>query len=147
MKLFCLLFFSFVNIISIESEHDIAIAVFDFTQKEEKIILDIHFDKEDLEAALAEKESVENYLFDHLKIQVNHQYIPIKIDQININDFHYEIKGSLNLKAQKIQSIHIQNTCLVEEIPNHSNVIHANFNDKTRGFRMHLDRQEISFEY
>ena len=127
-------------------DHDVAIALFDLSYKDNEIVIDIHFDKEDLDAAITT--TVEEYLFEHLKFEINTQHVPFNIKSIlQEDDQHYEIKAVIRGVNQPIKDVFIKNTCLIEEIPHHSNVIYARFYDTMRGFRMHKDRVVISFDY
>ncbi len=139
--------------------HDIPVADFIFSQKGSTLQLDITLEKADFEQAYThkgqeictEQEDKENlmkdYLRSHLTVKVNGQWLPIQFQSIGGDKHHRTIKASFAPIEKAIQSIYIYNTCLIEEVVGHSNVITAHINDKMRGFRMDKKRVFIDVEY
>jgi len=138
--------------------HDIPVADFIFAQKGTILQLKITLDKADFEKACnegqeqcMEQEDKENlmkdYLRSHLTVKVNERWLPIQFQSIGMDKHHRTIKASFTPIKERIQSVYIHNTCLIEEIEGHSNVITAHINDKMRGFRMDKKRVFIEIGY
>lgn len=67
------------------------------------------------------------------------------LDYKKVRD-HLRINASFDSSIQNIETISVENTCLIE-VPNHSNIIQLDLNDQTKDFRMHKGRTEISISY
>jgi len=143
---YILLVFSFITLL--HPAHEVPIALFDITiVSDETITIDIQFDKEDLEKAIAvpTNENIEAYLSVNTQWQLNKKITPLEICSIQKDQEHYSIQTQFPPLSKKLEMIDIRNSCLIE-IPNHSNIIYLHYDGKKRGFRLHKDRLQTSIE-
>ncbi len=130
--------------------HDAAIAIFTIKQKNDKTLLDITLDAQDLASVLdvLEKELssslIENYLNEQTTFLFNEEQYNVKINEIHRRGDHLQIRGFFDSEIIEINTIKIQNTCLLE-IEDHSNIIQFRLNGKARDFRMNKHRTTIVF--
>lgn len=139
--------------------HEVPIANFDLTLEGTTLNINITFDHADLKKACKLKgkhkryteeqrnEIITNYLHKHLQLSINTKERVLKIETICEENHHIVIQGKYEGVEVPIQSINIENTCLLKEVLRHSNVITTHLNGKTRGFRMDSKRRKINIDY
>jgi len=139
--------------------HDIPVAHFDISQKAKIINVSVEIDQFAFEQAYTENGKVKctqqediqyqmaDYWRSHFRLKINGTIVNLEFKNIGTVSHHYKIELGGELKNEKIKQIGIQNTCLLAELPDQSNVITAYINDKKRGFRMTKDRQTIRMDY
>ncbi|MEL6719657.1 MAG: hypothetical protein AAFP82_13160, partial [Bacteroidota bacterium] len=69
------------------------------------------------------------------------------INQITEDEHHIFIDAIFSKPQNTIQRIEIYNTCLVEQISNHSNIMSFHFHGEERMFRLHQKRIRTVVEY
>ena len=140
--------------------HDVSVAFFDLKVSEDGIELEMKFIKENMEKVLKESypntdfsnklnkhKIIETSLSTHLRWIINGSAKNCVIDQIS-EDEHYIFITALFSKPQhSIQRIEIYNTCLIEQIHEHSNIMSFHIHNKERMFRLHRKRVRILVEY
>ena len=153
MLVFILLshFFSF--------NHDFAMANFQISQEKEGLVLNIKMDKENLENIYRNKEGKKNettigddfiqkYLDEHFILMVNDKKVNFHLQGVSTNKYFYKIEfSSLNKFKEIIHKVQLKNTCLIDDVDNHSNLVNFKFNGKERTFRLHESRVRIDLEY
>lgn len=136
--------------------HDSKIALFDLFKENNSLELSMRLDLDDLAIALAISPDFEpceyapqisDYILDRLKIKINDKAIDICISEQTKDEHYLEIKASLGITEYGIKQIDVWNTCLIDNIEDHSNIVHARIREKTRSFRMNKDRTSISIIY
>ena len=139
--------------------HDIPVANFEISQTAKTLSLSIEIDQYAFQQAYTEKGQIQcteqedikyqmqDYLCSHFRLKVNGNIVNLELKNVGTVSHHYMLELKGNLKKQKIKRIDIQNTCLLADLPEQSNVITAYINDRKRGFRMTKDRQTIRMDY
>jgi len=139
--------------------HDVALATFNIQQEDKFLILNIKLDKEDLENILQtgatktadltkETKLLQQYVNQHFYLLVNDQKVNFQVELISQNDYFYHIQLSSNNEFEEfIRNVQLKNTCLIETVQGHSNIVNFNINEKSRSFRMHKDRKRIEVQY
>ena len=132
--------------------HDVPLAKFHIKASDDIIEMDIIFDLEDFTESLEIRttdvnlESVQNYIAKNTSFQFNAQVANLKISEVKIIRNHLKVKGDFGESKMIIKNIEIENRCLIN-IPNHSNVIQIDLNNKSKDYRMHKKRTVINLKY
>jgi len=139
--------------------HDIAMAVFNIELNDKLLTLNIKLDKEDLEGLLSvdteneidlthEVSLVQEYVDKNFYLLTNDLKVNFRVESISKNDYFYHVKMiSINQFEEVISSFQLKNTCLVETVNGHSNIINFKLNEQSRSFRMHKGRQRIEVQF
>ncbi|MEM8900484.1 MAG: DUF6702 family protein [Bacteroidota bacterium] len=128
---------------------DKPLATFDLWVEEESIFMEVKFDKRDLELAINEtydeafcQEMAEKYLISHSQWLVDEEKMDIQVFHFKVEHNSCYLKAKLNLRRKEIQSLEIRNTCLVNQIVNHSNIVFVHHLGKDRAFRLSKRKTE-----
>lgn len=139
--------------------HDIAMANFEINQVEDVLMMEVKMDKEDLEDLYTTKDKetidlteedklIQEYLDKHFYLVVNEEKINFKLQDISKDDYFYIVKlASENRIEQTIRHIQLKNTCLIDDVDDHSNIVSFQLNDRYRTFRLHESRIRIEVRY
>jgi len=151
MKFYVLLLLFTQHVIA--PNHDVPVAIFDMKIEDDGITMNVKLDKEDLEEAIIfqfdqtiSQELIEQYILKNTEWTINEKKITLKINTIQKDNEHYLIKMDFPIIKEKLESMSIYNTCLVNEIDSHSNIIYLRYQNEKRGFRLDKDRKRTSFE-
>jgi len=151
MKSFFLIFF--FSILLSAPPHDIPMGIFSLTFEQEQIRMDIKLEVEDIEKAVAlhfkQKSNdrlVEQYILKHTDWSINGQTLNPELCSTEKQEDHYLIKMNFDTPSYPLTTMTIVNECLLQEIDNQSNIIYINQYGEQRGFRLHKDRKETTFE-
>ena len=134
--------------------HDIAMAVFAITLAENSAQVKIQLDKGDIDellttttTAASSNEKVAAYISKNTIWIINNQPTTFKFISFSENeDFYFLETAPVNFTAP-FTTLDLHNTCLIEAVDKHSNVIYIKQKDKEmRGFRMNKERTQISIE-
>lgn len=145
-------FLVFIFIINGFCAHDVQVAFFKIHQENEKLMMDVVMEKEDVERTFDElgilltESSFQNYLQENLIMIINNENQIICFDNMQINDKHITMACNVNEVNENITSLKLNNSCLLN-IENHSNIIEIRVNDKQRDFLMNMERTSISVNY
>lgn len=133
--------------------HDIPMGIFSLTFEQEQIRMDIKLEVEDVEKAVAahfkQKSTdrlVEKYILKHTSWSINDQPLTPELCSTEKQADHYLIKMDFVTPSLPLTTMTIVNECLLQEIDKHSNVIYIQQNGERRGFRLHKDRTQTTFE-
>lgn len=141
-----LFFFSLLFI----PEHDVPLANFNLYLEDNQLSLQVEFDKRDLALAIEQSgqrlstASVQAYFLRHSKWLIDEKEQEAHFCSSYSDREHYYLEVEFNFTNKNPTSLGIHNTCLINTIPSHSNVIYLFQNGKQRGFRLHKDRQKTS---
>lgn len=141
--------------------HDIRMAIFEIYKDNKSYILDISFDRMDLERSLitaypellttADEEVREAYLKDYLEsnfqLAFNSSCVVPNVEVIIYEEEYVRVHATLPIKRQKIETINVFNTCLLDYNEGHSNIIKVNLNDRVRTFRLSAERNMTIVDY
>jgi len=142
-------FFSFFS-----PPHDIAMAIFEINLVDQTAHFKIKIDKGDIDGVLqistlekGRSEKIATYLSKNTICLINNQPLDFKFNLIKNNGDFYFLESSPISFNTPFSTIDLYNTCLIETVENHSNVIYLKQKDKKmRGFRMNKDRTQISID-
>ncbi len=142
-------FLSFFN-----PPHDIAMAVFEVTLEENTLQLKIKIDRGDLEEALQLTNDKQNitpliahYISKNAIWIVNNKPTSFKFSIIKEDKDFYFLETTPIEFTVPFTSLDIYNTCLIETVDKHSNLIYIKQKGKEmRGFRMNKKRTQISVD-
>lgn len=150
--IFSLLFLLAFALIEVKA-HDMPIAFFNLMIEEEGVGLTIMLDKTDFEATLKPRASgalspgeIETYLYENMTWFFDGERADIDICTIEQVQDHYQIKARFAESAPSFSGVKVINTCLVDSIEKHSNVLNVEYAGKKRAFRLHKDRTQTVFD-
>lgn len=155
MVLFSILYLFTLFIFPLNS-HEVQLARFELTQKNGHLKLEIFVEIKDLNACknnfselhLNEKTAFLNdYIANQTEWYFNNQRKTICAYTYTSDLNHLKLVGYFNQVPKNIQSIQVNNRLLIQEIPDHLNIVHINLYEKLRSFRMDKQRQKITINY
>ena len=132
--------------------HDARMAVFRVSQVDNQLHIDLSFDIEDYQTALAvtEEQVTSTQLAQYLdeatdwRINASDDY-KILVSDLNTSGEHYQATCRILLQ-DSITSLKISNSFLTG-VKGHSNIMILNLNDTFRDFRMHAKRTALLVSY
>lgn len=138
--------------------HDIKLAVFEVFEAESGLEMNVTLDKEDflssLESEFGIRPTSDNlqklafeYLDSKVSIKVNGECTSFAILEIVFSNLNIHLKGSLNIQIAAIEEIHMTNSCMVDLIEDHDNIMKLKLNNKTRSFRLNRSRTSTTATY
>lgn len=132
--------------------HDIQIAYFKIHRNNDNLTMEIIMEKEDVERTFIEAGvdltdiNFKDYLHQNLNLYINKEKQVLCLDRMQINEKHISMTCDIHEVKDRIQSIELQNTCLLN-IDNHSNIIEVSLDNTERDFLMNDQRTAISISY
>ena len=136
--------------------HDIPATYFTLFENEHIMELEIEFDRADMDKALQKEKNVDGlsktqllkqYLHKHIVFKFNGNQAPMKILSIKNQGHHVFVKATLKKTGHPIKKIDFKTTFLLVERPDQNNILTADVNCITRGFRLSKKRMAILVEY
>ena len=134
------------------TNHDAVIAVFNLTEKNNELFLQVTFDVQDflisqnLKENLVTNEKVFDYLNTTTQWKINDKTLKLKLKNFSKDNEHYQIECNLGKWNETIKTVAISNDFFTD-INKHSNIIMLNLQNTFRDFRMHKDRKKITVSY
>ena len=130
--------------------HDISMAIFAISIEQNTIQLKVQIDRADIEKALnipieqINTDRIAQYVADNTTWSLDNTPLGFTFISINKDEEHYLLETApLSIKTDA-HNLKLQNTCLLEEIADQTNIIYFKQNKKElRGFNMNKDRTEI----
>jgi len=139
--------------------HDIRLAIFEISegQSVNQLILNISFDKDDLELSLTmnypqisqgvKNDLIRKYVNENFQISLNSNSVELIINSIKYDDEFVRLTASITEFNESIKQIRVFNTCLIDYTEEHSNIIKSKLYDKVRSFRLTEDRISTVIDY
>ena len=137
--------------------HDIPVANFSLLENEQILELEMEFDQKDLVQAVTKGQTqanksirnnlIKQYLLQHISIKINGVVSSIKILKFEERGHHFFIKAKLKKTSDSIKRIDFKTNILINEIEDQNNVLIADVNCVSRGFRLTKKRQAITIMY
>lgn len=133
-------------------DHDVPMAIFTVSTATEGLALEVAFDAADYAAAnsLAQDKpdpcELEDYLNRTTSWTIEGQEQALRVQSIGTKEGHLLARCRLGNKVTRVEEIVIENQFLLS-IPNQTNVVMLELDDRSRGFRMHEGRQKVSASY
>ena len=138
--------------------HDIRMAIFEISENTTGLTIDISLDRADFLACL-EKEflsefSEENmkelswtYLRRKLKIEIDEIEIAYDNEELTMNRNIIHLSANLKFNNHSIKQVKLTNTCFVDIIEGHDNIMKLKLNDRLRSFRLNKKRTSTIASY
>ncbi len=147
-----LILLSFLNFY--QPPHDIAMATFAVTLEENTVQLKVQLDKGDINTTLNItdpkddlSEKLASYLSTHVIWIINNQPTTFEFTTFKENEEYYYLETTPVNFTTPFATLDLHNTCLIETVDKHSNVIYIKQKGKEmRGFRMNKKRTQISVD-
>lgn len=138
--------------------HDIRMAIFEVFEGDAGLEMTVSLDrncftqiiqKECLTAYNSEdfKLLTSEYLRSKVLIEIDSRCTSFEVFQIEFSEENIFVKGSLNLKTEKIKEVKLTNTCMIDFIEDHDNIMKLKLNDRTRSFRLNSKRTTTVASY
>lgn len=134
------------------SIHDIQVAYYKIHQENDNLLIEFVFEENDILNTMNEleidfsNENIQKYITNNFSLIINSQQQSIKFESVENKHKHIYLAGTIAEKAQRIYTIDIDNTCLLN-IGNQSNIVEIRLNEKRRDFLMNLERTSIQISY
>lgn len=141
--------------IEVSAFHDLRVARFRITATSEGYDFDINFDREDIlkEIYSTQKyqpeviDQITKYIENHVTIHIDDEAIKYELTEIEYTEETILLKGKLLSDLRPIKKIDVSNTCLINQIEGHLNIMEFFLNDKERFFRLDKDRIRTTVAY
>lgn len=138
--------------------HDLKMAIFEIYEGKTGLEISISIDREvflqTLKADCSEtmlqnefEDAAWEYLDSHMKIFVNDQFGSFHIEEIEYGRQNMIITGSLNVSVKEVREVRMTNTCLVDSIDGHDNIMKLNLGGRLRSFRLNEKRTATTAKY
>ena len=153
-----LLIIFLIPLINFGFGHDIRMAIFEISESSEGLTLKISIDKNDFYASL-EKEfgstftanKLEElswiYLSKKLDIEINEIKVFFDSGETTIDTYNIHMTTTLNPKIDQVTEIKMTNTCLIDSIEGHDNIMKLKLNNRVRSFRLNKKRTSTIASY
>lgn len=153
-----IIFITALLIVNFGYGHDLRMAIFEISQVEGRYVIDITFEKENIQKSLIAsfgrvsyqeehfKQTIKDYLEGNFKIIINGECVTPEIQNLTFDEEHLRVNAALPVNFQHISTIEVFNTCLLE-ISGHMNIIKVKLNGQTRTFRLTKDRVSTVIDY
>lgn len=138
-----------------KAEHDLRVARFRITATATGYDFNINFDREDiLETVFRTQkyqseviDQISKYIEDHVTISMDDETVTFELTEIEYTEENILLKGKLLSGPKEIEKIDVSNTCLINRIDGHLNIMEFFLNDKERFFRLDKDRIRTTVTY
>lgn len=135
--------------------HDVRMAVFEISEKNNAFDLFVRFDREDLLIALREycpdynqlTDCFVEYMDSNLNLQFNGQPVELVYDKHLFEQDFVELNFQLKTSESLVKTIKVENTCMIQSMEGHLNIVKSMLNGRSRSFRLDKDRVETIIRY
>lgn len=139
----------------VSAAHDLRVARFRITATTTGYDFDINFDREDIlkEIYSTQKyepeviDQISKYIKSNVSIIIDGEEVAYALKEIEYTEENILLKGKLISGLREIKKIEVKNTCLIERIDGHLNIMEFFLNDKERFFRLDKDRIRTTVTY
>lgn len=137
------------------AEHDLRVARFRITATATGYDFNINFDREDIleEIYSVEKyeseviDQISTYIKQHVSISIDEEAVAYELTVVEYTEENILLHGKLLYESRDIRKIDVQNTCLINRIDGHLNIMEFFLSDRERFFRLYKDRIAASVTY
>ena len=136
--------------------HDVQVAQFELSQNKQSLVLKIEVESKDIFRALTDLEDlplyqqnaeINDYLQRTTQWFINDEPLAICNYTFLVVDGHFLIESRVKNTYSTIKHVFFVNEFLLDEIPDHMNIIHFRLKEQLRSFKMDKSRQKISLVY
>ena len=139
----------------VSATHDLRVARFRITATSTGYNFNVNFDREDIlkEIYSTQKyqkeviDQITQYIEKHVTIHIDDESINYELTEIEYTEENILLRGKLISDLRAIKKIDVSNTCLIEKIEGHLNIMEFFLNDKERFFRLDKDRIRTTVTY
>ncbi len=136
-------------------DHDLRMARFNISESENGYTLDINFDRADFLKTIYATDQYQSDVLEQAKIYIrqNLQYVfdgdsvSFELDSIQYTEENIFLTGMLMTARRNISEIQVANTCLIEDVEGHLNIMEFFLNGKKRFFRLDENRITTTIKY
>ncbi|MEO1049273.1 MAG: DUF6702 family protein [Bacteroidota bacterium] len=141
--------------------HDIRMAVFEISKDDLGYRLEISLDRSDIMRCLSpsskhssSKEDIEasiiGYIQQNFQLVINEDHCLENLPNPSFSYTRDMVRISVQLPMERVNSIEtirVFNTCFIEHIEGHLNIVRANLNGRYRSFKLSSDRVSTVIDY
>ena len=136
--------------------HELLMARFNIVDADNGYRLDIRLDRENMlytlqqECSLTGTETSQRiiyYIYDHFFLNIDGQDTDYEIEQVQFEENFVILKGHLVRERSDFNQIEVHNTCMIDSIEKHTNIIGIKAKGRTRSFRLDKDRKMTVITY
>ena len=137
------------------ADHDIKMARFRVEKQTSGYEISVAFDRVDiLEAVYSQPverveviEQIEAYVKPRVTYRIDGRAIPYQFESIEYTKENIILTGTIKVPIGRVDEIEVENTCLIQEIDGHLNIMEFFMNDNKRYFRLHEGRTKTTVTY
>lgn len=141
--------------IEVLASHDLRVARFRITATSTGYDFDVNFDREDILNEIYSTQKYESkvidqiakYIKSNVSIIIDEKEVAYELTEIEYTEENILLKGKLISGLREIKNIEVKNTCLINRIDGHLNIMEFFLNDKERFFRLDKDRIRTTVTY
>lgn len=129
--------------------HDVQVAYYKIYQETSMLNIEFVFENEDITGVLESPmsdEDLQEYISSHFSISINDNPQNLIYNNFKIKGSHIYIVAAIPNVTEKISTINISNTCLLN-IEDQSNIVNLRLHEQERDFLMNKDRTSIRITY
>ncbi|MEP1035494.1 DUF6702 family protein [Ekhidna sp.] len=138
--------------------HDIRMAIFEIYEGDCGLVMNVSADRYYFSQTLKNEfpsrfkdEHFEQitweYLQDKVAIEIDGNCTAFEINEIEYSEENIFIRGKLNLILDDVKEVKMTNTCMIDFIDGHDNIMKLKLNDRTRSFRLNSKRTSTTASY
>lgn len=135
--------------------HDLRVARFRITATDFGYKFNVNFDREDILKEIYSTQKyqkeviaqITQYIEKHVSINIDGESVNYELTEIVYTEENILLKGKLISEVRTIKKIDVSNTCLINKIEGHLNIMEFFLNDKERFFRLDKDRIRTTVTY
>ena len=132
--------------------HDTPMAFFELTIIEDAIEVNMEFEQKALEESIESKflkdgsnELIKAYLLQHTEWVINEEATALDILSMDKKKGHIYVQAQLKVEGA-VKTIGVQNTCLIDDIEGHHNIIRLKQKDRLREFGLFKSRVSMEIK-
>jgi hypothetical protein len=142
--------------------HDIHSALFQLSAADNVCFIDIRLDRIDLENAIdkecgisiqtlsteSKNTLIKQYILDRFWMNFDNKSVTYRLGSFTLDQDYISIRGVIDdFDMSNPKKIDVFNTCLIDKVKKHNNLIHVNLNDQVRSFRLNKNRTQTTIAY
>ncbi|MEM9328263.1 MAG: DUF6702 family protein [Bacteroidota bacterium] len=136
-------------------DHDVKMARFTVEEQNENYEIAVSFDRVDILEAIYGRptESIEvlDQIGDYVERRVAYKFdgrpVPFQLDAIEYTKDNILLNGIIHAPGGTVHTIEVENTCLLDEVDGHMNIMEFFLSNHRRYFRLHEGRTKTIVDY
>ncbi len=131
--------------------HDLRIAYFEISKKEAGYELVVRFDRQDILKELGAFSELDvaltSYLASHLSLLFDGEKVNWQVNDVTMDQLFIQMKCSLQTRRNQVSTINVWNTCLIDAVEKHDNIVISQLHGRSRSFRLNRKREQTIIKY